>query len=209
MKVEMKKLFVVFLACTAAITLLSCAWTKPADPTGKEQTPATVQKPGVIAVEVSGWTATVKSVDYAKKTVVLERDGKTVTVDASYAKRLNEIKTGDVVKAERIEEVAIYVREAEGGPMAVERNTVELAPMSQGPGGIATETKRVVANVAAVDYQNRTITLDMTGGKRTTLKAFKVSDAVQKFDQIRKGDQVVLQTTDAIMITVTKPGGAK
>jgi hypothetical protein len=45
----------------------------------------------------------------------------------------------------------------------------------------------------------------MTDGKSTTLKAFKVSDAVQKFDQIRKGDQVVLQVTDAIMINVTKP----
>jgi hypothetical protein len=190
---EMKKLFVVFLTCTVAITLLSCASTKP------------VEKPGVIAVAVSGWTATVKSVDYAKKTVVLEGDGKTFTVDASYAKRLNEIKVGDVVKAERVEEIAIYVREAEGGPMASAGKTIELAPMSQGPGGIATETKRVVANVAAVDYQNRTITLDMTDGKSTTLKAFKVSDAVQKFDQIRKGDQVVLQVTDAIMINVTKP----
>jgi hypothetical protein len=129
----------------------------------------------------------------------------TFTVDASYAKRLNEIKVGDVVKAERVEEIAIYVREAEGGPMAAQNKTIELAPMSQGPGGIATETKRVVANVAAVDYQNRTITLDMTDGKGTTLKAFKVSDAVQKFDQIRKGDQVVLQVTDAIMINVTKP----
>ncbi|MGZ6275403.1 MAG: hypothetical protein ACXWMI_04755 [Syntrophales bacterium] len=189
----MKKLFVAFLTCTVAITLLSCASTKPAE------------KPGVIAVAVSGWTATVKSVDYANKTVVLERDGKTVTVDASYAKRLDEIKPGDVVKAERVEEVAIYVREAEAGPMASAGQTVELAPMSQGPGGIATETKRVVANVAAVDYQNRTITLEMNDGTGTTLKTFKVSDAVQRFDQIRKGDQVVLQVTDAIMINVVKP----
>jgi NMD protein affecting ribosome stability and mRNA decay len=197
----MKKLFVAFIAVMMAITLASCATTQTADKTtGSEM--AQPPKPGVVAVEVTEWTATVKSVDYAKKTVVLERDGKTATVDASYAKRLDEIKPGDVVKVAHIEEIAIYVRKAEQGPMASEARTVELAPKTQGPGGIMTETKQVVANVEAIDYTQRTITLQRPDG---SVKTFKVSDAVEKFDQIKKGDQVVLEYTEAIAISVEKP----
>ena len=197
----MKKLFVAFIAVMMAITLASCATTETADKTtGSEM--AQPPKPGVVAVEVTEWTATVKSVDYAKKTVVLERDGKTATVDASYAKRLDEIKPGDVVKVAHIEEIAIYVRKAEQGPMASEARTVELAPKTQGPGGIMTETKQVVANVEAIDYTQRTITLQRPDG---SVKTFKVSDAVEKFDQIKKGDQVVLEYTEAIAISVEKP----
>jgi NMD protein affecting ribosome stability and mRNA decay len=197
----MKKLFVAFIAVMMAITLASCATTQSADKTtGSEM--AQPPKPGVVAVEVTEWTATVKSVDYAKKTVVLDRDGKTATVDASYAKRLDEIKPGDVVKVAHVEELAIYVRKAEQGPMATEARTVELAPKTQGPGGIITETKQVVANVEAIDYTQRTITLQRPDG---SVKTFKVSDAVEKFDQIKKGDQVVLEYTDAIAISVEKP----
>ena len=203
----MKKLFVAFIAVLMAITLASCATTETTGATAgselsKPQAPSQPPKPGVVAVEVTEWTATVKSVDYAKKTVVLERDGKTATVDASYAKRLNEIKPGDVVKVAHIEELAIYVRKAEPGPMAAEARTVELAPKTQGPGGIMTDTKQVVANVEAIDYASRTITLQRPDG---SVKAFKVSDAVEKFDQIKKGDQVVLEYTEAIAISVEKP----
>ena len=197
----MKKLFVVFVAALMAVSLASCATTQTADKTtGSEMTQPT--KPGVIAVDVTAWTATVKSVDYAKKTVVLEKDGKTATVNASYAKRLDEVKPGDVVKVAHIEELAIYVRKAEAGPLAAEARTVELAPKTQAPGGIVTDTKQVVANVEAIDYTNRTITLQRPDG---SVKTFKVSDAVEKFDQIKKGDQVVLEYTDAIAITVEKP----
>jgi len=203
----MKKLFVAFIAVLMAITLASCATTQTTGtPAGSElsksQAPSQPSKPGVVAVEVTEWTATVKAVDYAKKTVVLERDGKTATVDASYAKRLNEIKPGDVVKVAHIEELAISVRKAEPGPMAAEARTVELAPKTQGPGGIMTDTKQVVANVEAIDYASRTITLQRPDG---SVKAFKVSDAVEKFDQIKKGDQVVLEYTEAIAISVEKP----
>ena len=203
----MKKLFVAFIAVLMAITLASCATTETTGtPAGSElsksQAPSQPSKPGVVAVEVTEWTATVKAVDYAKKTVVLERDGKTATVDASYAKRLNEIKPGDVVKVAHIEELAIYVRKAEPGPMAAEARTVELAPKTQGPGGIMTDTKQVVANVEAIDYASRTITLQRPDG---SVRTFKVSDAVEKFDQIKKGDQVVLEFTEAIAISVEKP----
>ncbi len=203
----MKKLFVVLVALMMAVTVTSCATTGTADNTtgsemAKQQAPAQPVKPGVIAVDVTGWTATVKSVDYAKKIVVLEKDGKTATVNASYAKRLDEVKPGDIVKVAHIEELAIYVRKAEAGPLAAEARTVELAPKTQGPGGIMTETKQVVANVEAIDYTNRTITLQRPDG---SVKTFKVSDAVEKFDQIKKGDQVVLEHTEAIAIAVEKP----
>jgi hypothetical protein len=197
----MEKLFVVFMAALMAVSLASCATTQSADrATGSELAQPT--KPGVIAVDVTAWTATVKSVDYAKKTIVLERDGKTAMVDASFAKRLDEIKPGDVVKVANIEELAIYVRKSQEGPMAAEASTVELAPKDKAPGGIVTKTKQLAANVEAIDYKGRMITLQRPDG---TSKTFKVSDAVERFDQIKKGDQVVLEYTEAIAISVEKP----
>jgi hypothetical protein len=197
----MEKLFVVFMAALMAVSLASCAATQSADrATGSELAQPT--KPGVIAVDVTAWTATVKSVDYAKKTIVLERDGKTAMVDASFAKRLDEIKPGDVVKVANIEELAIYVRKSQEGPMAAEASTVELAPKDKAPGGIVTKTKQLAANVEAIDYKGRMITLQRPDG---TSKTFKVSDAVERFDQIKKGDQVVLEYTEAIAISVEKP----
>ncbi|MRR11437.1 hypothetical protein EG835_02925 [bacterium] len=198
----MKKLFVVFMAVVMAVSLASCASTQTKDTVTGSEMAKQPAKPGVIAVDVTAWTATVKSVDYAKKTVVLERDGKTAMVDASFAKRLDEIKPGDVVKVANIEELAIYVRKSQEGPMAAEASTVELAPKDQAPGGIVTKTKQLVANVEAIDYANRTITLQRPDG---SVKTFKVSDAVERFDQIKKSDQVVLEYTEAIAISVEKP----
>lgn len=197
----MEKLFVVFMATLMAVSLASCATTQSADKAAGSEL-AQPTKPGVIAVDVTAWTATVKSVDYAKKTVVLERDGKTAMVDASFAKRLDEIKPGDVVKVANIEELAIYVRKSQEGPMAAETRTVELAPKDKAPGGIVTKTKQLVANVEAIDYKGRMISLQRPDG---TSKTFKVSDAVERFDQIKKGDQVVLEYTEAIAISVEKP----
>ena len=198
----MKKLFAALVVVLMAVLLASCATTRTADTATGSEMAKQPAKPGVVAVDVTGWTATVKSVDYAKKTVILEKDGKTATVNASYAKRLDEVKPGDIVKVAHIEELAIYVRKAEAGPLAAEARTVELAPKTEGPGGIVTETRQVVANVQAIDYANRTITLQRPDG---SVKTFKVSDAVERFDQIKQGDQVVLEYTEAIAIAVEKP----
>ena len=62
----MKKLQVLLLAVVFAVAFTSGAMAKEAAKGQK------AEKPGAVAVEVIEWSATVKGVDYEKKTAVLE-----------------------------------------------------------------------------------------------------------------------------------------
>ncbi len=160
-------------------------------------------KPGVMVVEVVEWSGTVTAVDYTRGTVTLsEVSGKTVTLNAKHARNLNQVKVGDKVKAEYVEELAIFVRKADSPPSAEEAQLVELAPKGQKPAGLIADTVQITANVEAIDYQKRTITLKGPAGN---VRTFKVDQSVKNFDHIKKGDQVVLRYTEAFALAVVKP----
>jgi len=160
-------------------------------------------KPGALVVEVVTWSGKVTAVDTAKRTVTLQgAGGKSVTLNAKNARNLDQVKVGDTVKAEYIEELAIFVRKADSPPSAVEVQAVELAPKGQKPAGLMVDTVQITANVEAIDYQKRTIALKGPAGNVRTLK---VGDAVKNFQQIKKGDQVVLRFMEALALAVVKP----
>jgi hypothetical protein len=161
-------------------------------------------KPGVIAVDVIEFTSTVEAIDYQKRTIVLKGpDGRGRTFVASKEVRnLDQIKPGDLVKGEFVEETALFVRKASDPPEATEMSSVSLAPKGKKPGVVFVDTAQVTANVEAVNYQQRTITLRGPQGNVTT---YKVGDAVKRFNEVKTGDQVVLRVTDALAILVEKP----
>ena len=163
-----------------------------------------VTKPGVVAVDVVEFTSSVEAVDYQKRTVVLKGpDGKLRTFIASKdVRNLAQVKPGDLVKVELVEEVALFVRKASDPPEATETSSVGVAPKGKKPGIILVDTAQVTAHVDAVDYQKRTITLKGTQGNVTT---YKVGDAVKRLNDVKTGDQVVLRVTDALAILVEKP----
>ena len=160
-------------------------------------------KPAALVVEVVTWSGKVTAVDTAKRTVTLqEPGGKTVTLNAKNARNLDQVKVGDTVKAEYVEELAIFVRKASAPPSATEAQMVELAPKGQKPAGLMAETVQITANVEAINYRKRTIALKGPAGN---VRTFKVSDAVKNFKQIKKGDQVVLRFMEAFALAVVKP----
>ncbi len=160
-------------------------------------------KPGALAVEVIKFSGKVTAVDYTKRTVTLQgAGGKTVTLNAKNARNLDQVKVGDRVKGEYIEELAIFVRKADASPSATEAQAVELAPKGQKPAGLMAETVQITANVEAINYQKRTVALKGPLGRTQT---YKVSDAVQNLQEIKKGDQVVLRFMEALALTVEKP----
>jgi hypothetical protein len=160
-------------------------------------------KPGALVVETVTWSGKVTAVDYTKRTVTLQgAGGKSVTLNAKNARNLDQVKVGDTVKAEYIEELAIFVRKADAPPSATETQAIELAPKGQKPAGLMADTVQLTANVEAVDYQKRTIGLKGPLGRTQT---YKLSDAVQNLQQIKKGDQVVLRFMEALALTVEKP----
>jgi hypothetical protein len=67
---------------------------------------------------------------------------------------------------------------------------------------LAVKTAEITGNVQAIDYKKRTVTLKGPEGNLTTLK---VGEAAKRFNEVKKGDQVVLRVTEALLIDVTKP----
>ena len=189
----MKKLMVIVFAVVLAVGFTSTAVAKEA----KEG------KPGAIAVEVISWSATVKAIDYQKKTAVLEDEkGMKVEINAKNARNLDQVLVGDKVKVKYIEELAVYVRKSEA-PSTVEAvQTVALAPKGAMPGGVIADTVQIQANVEGVNYKKRTIRLKDPAGQ---IRTFKVSKEVKRLKEIKKGDQVILDVTKALALEVAKP----
>ena len=160
-------------------------------------------KPGAVLADVIEWSGTVTAVDYTKRTVELKGPaGRVATVNAKNARNLDQVKVGDTVKIRYMEEMAIFVRKADAAPQAAEAKGVELAPKGQKPAGVVVDTTEITANVEAIDYQTRAIALK---GPLGNTRIFKVNDAVERFNEIKAGDQVVIRVTEAIALAVVKP----
>jgi ABC-type Fe3+-hydroxamate transport system substrate-binding protein len=160
-------------------------------------------KPGAVLADVIEWSGTVTAVDYTKRTVELKGPGgRVATVNAKNARNLDQVKVGDTVKIRYMEELAIFVRKTDAAPQAAEARAVELAPKGQKPAGLVTDTVEITANVEAIDYQTRAIALK---GPLGNTRIFKVSDGVERFQEIKVGDQVVIRVTEAIALSVVKP----
>ena len=193
----MKKLCGMILAAVLAAGFTSSAIAKDTASSSK------TGKPGAVAVQVTKWSATVKALDYVKKTAVLEDDkGRTVEVDVKNARNLDQVLVGDKVNVKYIEQLAIFVRKSDASATAESVRTVALAPKGAMPGGVISETVQIQADVEGVDYKKRKITLkDPTGDIRT----YQVSKEVKRLRDVKKGDQVVVDVTKALALEVVKP----
>jgi hypothetical protein len=119
------------------------------------------------------------------------------TANGKNARNLDQGKVGDTVE----EEVAILVGKGRcGPPRAAEAKAVELAP--KGQNGVAANPVKIIASVVAIDYQTGAIALK---GPLGNTRIFKVSDAVERLNDIKPGDQVFICMTEAIALTVVKP----
>ena len=79
---------------------------------------------------------------------------------------------------------------------------MNLAPKGHKPSGLVAETVELTGSVELVDPEKRTIAVKGPAGNIRTLK---VDKAVKNFDQIKKGDQIVLRFTEAFALSVAKP----
>lgn len=168
------------------------------------QTAKDAGKPGVVDIEVVAFEATVTAIDSQKRAITLkgpEGATKTFTV-GNEVRNFDQIKPGDKVKIESIEETALFVRKASEPPDAAEATMVSVAPKGKKPGLVTVNTVEISADVKAIDYQKRTVTLQ---GPQGNLATYKVGPSVKRFNAVKKGDQVVLRVTEALAIVVTKP----
>lgn len=193
----MKKFSMMLLAVMVLVGLTSAAVAQQKEGAAKGG------KPGAVIVEVIKLTGTVKAVDLEKKTATVEGSGgRTVVVNAKNARNLDQVKVGDKVNLEFVEELALFVRKADAPPSATEAQMVALAPKGQKPAGLMAETIELTGNVESIDSKKRTIAVKGPAGN---VRTFKVDKAVKNFGQIKKGDQVVLRFTEAVALSVVKP----
>jgi hypothetical protein len=168
--------------------------------------PAAAAKPapGVVIAETTSIKAKVDAVDVDKRLVTVTGPrGKTVTLKAgSEVKNLDQIKPGDELIVRYFESVALFVRKGGTPPAAAETAAVRVAPKGKKPVAVVVDTVEFTGTVEAVDYAKRRVTLKGPEGKTRTMK---VDPSVKRFNEVKKGDQVVLRYTEAVAFSVRKP----
>jgi len=150
-------------------------------------------------------TATVKSIDYATRRVVLEGEGG-LTLDfvaGPDVKRLNEVKVGDKVRAEYLVSLLAELRPATAEEAAHPVEIVTLTgrtAMNDEPGAGAARATRVVTTVEAVDLGAMLVTLKGPFGDTMAVRA-RSAENVKK---LRVGDTIVITYTRAVGVTIVK-----
>ena len=74
----------------------------------------------------------------------------------------------------------------------------------QKPSLVIADVVTVTARVRDMDFQQRSLTLQLPEGRLFTVK---VSDAVQNFDEIRKGDPLVVKYCEPVAVFIRRAGG--
>lgn len=192
----MNKLYSV--VCAAMLTLASSA-AMSADTT----------LPSKVEIDAITAGATVTAVDKAKRTFTLKAsDGKTHSFTAGPEMRnFDQMNVGDKVEATYAEEMSISVNKSGAAPSMQEKTAVVRAPKGAKPGVILASSTEVTGVVTAIDHKARTVTLMGPKGKEAT---FPVKEGVKGFENVAKGDNVVISYTDALSISVvTDPAAAK
>ena len=159
--------------------------------------------PGRVSVDVIKLTGTVKAVDLDKKTVTVEgSSGRVETIDAKEARNLDQVKVGDKVTVTYTQALAVFVRKSDEPPSASEKQTVQLAPKGQKPGGVVARTVELTGTIQSVDAKKRMVDVTVPAGD---VRTFKVDPRVKNLSQVKKGDQVVLRYAESVALSVVKP----
>jgi ribosomal protein S17 len=160
---------------------------------------------GEVVVDSISRTATVVSVDRAKRLVVLKRaNGSRSTYKARPgALGFDDIRAGDVVKVSVAEELAVFLGK-NSVPASAGQNSAKLRV--QLPGGVKSfaaevQTLDYTGKVMAIDAWNDAVTLQLPDGLTKTIK---VSEAVNLAD-VNVGDAVSVRATEAAVIVLDKP----
>ena len=159
--------------------------------------------PGRVSVDVIKLTGTVTAVDLEKKTVTVEGSGGRVeTIDAKDARNLEQVKVGDKVTVRYTQALAVFVTKGDEPPSTSDKQTVQLAPKGQKPGGVVARTIQLTGTVQSVDARKRMVDVRVPAGD---VRTFKVDPRVKNLSQVKKGDQVVLRYTESVALSVVKP----
>ena len=177
--------------------------------TGFAQTesPVTVKsEPGKVTVsDTVKTTSTVVGVEPETRTVWLkDPKGKVVqVVVGEEARNFDQIRVGDVVKAEYSQALTVSLQKG-GAPLtANETQTLDRTPAGAKPGGSASREVTIMANVTAVNHQSGVVTLKGPQGNSVDV----IVQDPEQLKRIKKGDQMKAVYTEAVAISVEPVAG--
>ena len=198
MKTNTPKIATLALLAAAMLAFTSCS-TMPERPAEAD---VIETKGGAIIVETFTTTATVTAIDASKRKVTLvSPDGAKTTYKAGPKVNFGHVRIGDRVKATVTEEVAVFLRKDSAPPSAGVGAAIGVAVKGAKPGGMMAETQKVTARMVAVDAKQRKVTLQFADGRTKKLKVGKQVNLAN----VKPGDNVVVQVTEALVILVEKP----
>jgi hypothetical protein len=118
------------------------------------------------------------------------------------ARNFNQVKKGDLVTIENSQSVAVEVRKSAGAQVATETTSITRAKPGEKPAGIVKTTGTMTAKVAEINYQTREVKLSLVDGNTMNLT---VGPQVTRLNEVRKGDEIVVQYTTTVSISVKTP----
>lgn len=150
-------------------------------------------------------TASVQAIDYTNREVTLKGplgNEVTFTVDQR-VKRLDEVKVGDVVRADYYVSIAAELRkptsEEEKNPLVV-LDAAGKAPPGTSPAAGGLRRIRVVTTIEGLDRPTETVTVKGPRGHYLTVRVADPSNLTK----MRIGDNIVVTYTEALAISLEK-----
>jgi len=160
-----------------------------------------------LAADVVVLTATVDSVDVAKRTVVLkDANGNLAQMNVSKSiNDLDKVKKGDVFLIEHAQAVAVGLTAAGKGqkPGASGVRSVVIAGKgSAKPFEETTDTIYATVKISTIDQKTRIVTFTMPSGEKQKVK---VDPAVLGLEKFKAGDDVMVEFVDDTAIGFVTP----
>ncbi len=196
----MKKTIPYPVLCAALLGATQCCVLSAEEKTTFSGEPMSRQEAVLVTV-----TASVEAIDYANREVTLKGPlGNEVTLVAdSTVKRFDEIKAGDLVRADYFISVVAEYRK----PTKAERETPIVlldaagkAPPGTAPAAGGLRRYKVVTTIEGLDRPARTITVKGPLGRYLTARVQDPS----RFTKVRIGDTIVVTYTEALAVSLEK-----
>jgi len=189
-------------AALAGLLLLTSCSSSPVGDT-ISITAAAPGVPGGANVETYTTKATVTAIDLtARKVTLRNQDGSTSTFKAPpEAVNLPQLKVGDVVTANVVKEVVVFVRKPGVASTDGVADLVALSPLGEKPGITTAKRVEITGKVKSIDAKRRKATLTFADGSS---KTFDVRQDID-LSAHHPGEEVVFRTTEATIISVAKP----
>ena len=180
-----------------SILLLSCDKQDTSEVVDMPEKPSKVLKLDEVTT-----IATVEAIDLKERMATLKyAEDNFIVVDVADDINLETINVGDKVKMRYLESTAFYVTEPNPDRPAVAKTTTVDVGQGENINKVTVDVVETVQTVESLDLEKRVVVLKDADGK---LQTIKVADDLENLENVKVGDQVVTQFTEAFAVSLEK-----